>query len=405
MSKQKSDLPMPHPELDATGLLGLVRLGNVDAVRRYFDESLHGRAITRPVWTHLRAAVEAYNVPMAKLLVTWGAQPTTADLETLVAERSDKAVKDILCMRLAGLNLHNTPEVASPAPQADAAVAQTIPSNSNTAPSTPSPSIAGRIPQEWKDVLSAIQQAAPEALIAGGALRDLCNNRDVKDVDIFLADRWMNKRLITKAFAAAGLTIHNQMVSEGYGKVAKKMTRGTKDAFNEVTKTMKRDSYGQAFEHKKVKEGAEAWTVIAGDDKTEYNIVFIKGEMGKDMKRAHAAGNGAATLLLEQFDIGLCQIAYDGKHVQTLKPFTEDLYNKTLTLVRPNHSSKAHIERVAKKYPDFKLCQNAQNLLNPPPPPPAKPKAKVVKQASNGYGYVSRPAKRTSSYSRGFSGY
>ena len=402
MSKQKSDLPAPHPALDDSGLLTLVRSGNVDHVRRYFDESLHGRTITRPVWAHLRAAVESYNVPMAKLLATWGAQPTTSDLETLVAERGEKAVKDILCLRLAGLNLHNVPTavpVEEHKAQASINEAQ-LPANSNT---PPTPSIANSIPQEWKDVLSAIQNAgAGEALIAGGALRDLCNKRTVKDVDIFLADRWMNKRLIIKAFAAAGLTIHNQMVSEGYGKVAKKMTRGTKDAFNEVTKTIKRDSYGQAFEHKKVKEGAEAWTVIAGPNKTEYNIVFIKGEMGKDMKRAHAAGTGAATLLLEQFDIGLCQIAYNGKNIITLKPFDTDINNKTLTLVRPNHSSKAHVERVAKKYPDFTLCQNAQNLINPPPP---KPKAKVVKQKTSGYGYVSRPAKRSSSYSRGFSGY
>ena len=404
MSKHTSDLPMPHPELDATGLLGLVRIGNVDAVRRYFDESLHGREITRPVWTHLRAAVQAYNVPMAKLLVTWGAQPTTTDLETLVAERGEKAVKDILCMRLAGLNLHNAP-TALPVEEEktkESINEQQQPANSNT---PPTPSIAGNIPVEWKAVLKEIHRAgAPEALIAGGALRDLCNSRTIKDVDIFLADRWMNKRLITKAFAAAGLTIHNQMISEGYGPVAKKMTRGTKEAFNEVTTTMKRDGYGQIFEHKKVKEGAEAWTVIAGPGKTEYNIVFIKGEMGKDMKRAKASGGSAAALLLEQFDIGLCQIAYDGNHVHTLKPFDTDLNNKTLTLVRPNHSSKAHIERVAKKYPDFKLCQNAQNLLNPPPPPPAKAKPKAVKPAPSGYGYVSRP-KRSSSYSRGFSGY
>lgn len=388
---------MPHPQIDATGLLGLVRLGNVDAVRRYFDESLHGREITRPAWPHLRAAVEAYNVPMAKLLVTWGAQATTGELETLIAERGDKAVKDVLCLRLAGVNLHDLPAVTQTVEQ------NNLPAQDQTAPpaAVATPSIADKIPQEWKDVLSAIQQAgAGEALIAGGALRDLANDRPVKDVDIFLADRWMNKRLIVKAFAAAGLVIHNQMVSEGYGAVAKKMTRGTKEAFNEVTKTMKRDGYGQIFEHKKVKEGAEAWTVIAGPGKTEYNIVFIKGEMGKDMKREKASGGSAATLLLEQFDIGLCQIAYDGAHVRTLKPFDTDLNNKTLTLVRPNHSSKAHIERVAKKYPDFKLCPNADNLLNPPKPAPKAAKKKVA----NGYGHVARPARR-STYNSGFSGY
>lgn len=380
-----------HIELDHAALLDLVHRGNVDAVRSYFDQSPMGRDVTRPVWAHLRAAVEAYNVPMAKLLATWGAKPSQSDLQSLINARGDKAVKDILCLRLAGLNL-NTQELQQPQPQEAVNSNQALQAQPlSQSPSKPALD-AHNVPVEWQLVLKAMQsRGAPEAIIAGGALRDLSNQRAIKDVDIFLADRFMTKRFIKKVFAAAGLTIHDQIVSGGYGSIAKKMTRSTADAFNTVTKSMRRDSYGAIFESKKVKEGAEAWTIIAGPNKTEYNIVFIKGGIGSDMKRDLASGGSSAPTLLEQFDIGLCQIAYDGKKIITLKPFEDDFNNKTLTLTRPNHSTKAHLERIVKKYPDFALCKNAQELLDPPKPTPAKPAKKTTRVVS-GYGQVSRKA-------------
>ena len=43
------------------------------------------------------------------------------------------------------------------------------------------------IPQRWRDALTALQDGGfPEAIIAGGALRDLDNGAPVKDVDIFV---------------------------------------------------------------------------------------------------------------------------------------------------------------------------------------------------------------------------
>jgi len=42
------------------------------------------------------------------------------------------------------------------------------------------------IPQSWCDALAAIQQVRPDAVLAGGCLRDLDNGRPVKDLDIFV---------------------------------------------------------------------------------------------------------------------------------------------------------------------------------------------------------------------------
>lgn len=42
------------------------------------------------------------------------------------------------------------------------------------------------IPEPWNAALAAVKRIAPEAVIAGGALRDLDNGREVKDIDIFV---------------------------------------------------------------------------------------------------------------------------------------------------------------------------------------------------------------------------
>lgn len=42
------------------------------------------------------------------------------------------------------------------------------------------------IPQEWCDILRAVQVYCPSAVLAGGCLRDRDNGRPVKDLDIFI---------------------------------------------------------------------------------------------------------------------------------------------------------------------------------------------------------------------------
>lgn len=42
------------------------------------------------------------------------------------------------------------------------------------------------VPEGWRQALLAVQKFYPSAVIAGGALRDLDNGREVKDIDIFV---------------------------------------------------------------------------------------------------------------------------------------------------------------------------------------------------------------------------
>ena len=42
------------------------------------------------------------------------------------------------------------------------------------------------IPSSWRELLGEIREVAPDAVIAGGALRDRDNGRPIKDLDVFV---------------------------------------------------------------------------------------------------------------------------------------------------------------------------------------------------------------------------
>lgn len=395
MKNSNSD-SQTYPELDPDSLTALVRGNNVGEVRRYFNRSLLALPVLRPQWRDLQVALQNENTALIRLLITWGAKPTADEFKTFMAERGARAASDRQRLQLGGLPLADLP-----------ATVEGMPASFNAAASAAAPVAApypiDAMPQEWRRLLAALHKAgAPEAIIAGGALRDLYNDRPIKDVDIFLADRFMNKRLVKKAMAAAGLEIHKQEVAGDYGISHTKFKSARAAQFEKVSTKTRRDSYGAVFESRSVKSGAEAWTVIAGPDKTEYNIVFVKGEAGKDMKREQASGGRVANILLPLFDIGLCQIGYDGRRVITTAGYEKDAAQKMLSVLRPNHAAPEHLRRIYKKYSDFTLCDRARelapDLLNPPQktakPLPQKKKKPVV----DSYGYIQRPKPQPSSY-------
>jgi hypothetical protein len=64
------------------------------------------------------------------------------------------------------------------------------------------------IPITWKGALAIVKRAAPEAVMAGGCLRDLDNGRPVKDIDIFVECR-------TRRRAEALDGLRNRLVAMG----------------------------------------------------------------------------------------------------------------------------------------------------------------------------------------------
>src|SRR5690348_12463644 len=72
------------------------------------------------------------------------------------------------------------------------------------------------LPQEWREALRRVQLYFPEAVIAGGALRDLFTGRQVKDIDVFVEainpgdqGAWRVERLLAAKFGFGARQIIN----------------------------------------------------------------------------------------------------------------------------------------------------------------------------------------------------
>ena len=161
-----------------------------------------------------------------------------------------------------------------------------------------------QLPKVWTDVLSAIQRVRPEAVIAGGALRDMENGRPVKDVDIFFRAVSMDD------FAYFILQI---MRMTGFG-VDYTAGRDYRTWAEEVVGTAK--------------------TVIAG---VEFNLI------GLDFVEV------TAETAANRCDFGLCQIAFDGAEFFHSPNYYHDVAAEQFTLVN-NHHSEAAVLSSLKRY-------------------------------------------------------
>lgn len=362
--------PLCNPEY-ADALSESVARGDIALARAHFDKVLWGDSEQRPTWEHLQIAVQKGDVPMTRLLVTWGARASADDLAALQKTAPKKYPEYLQTLRRAGHGI-------SPKALRDGiAAANALPesaANESLEETVTKAFIddkfidyrAARLPRDWRVVLNALQkQGAPESIIGGGALRDLFNGRAIKDVDIFLQSRGSekhNRRFIRDAFAKAGMPIHKQTVSRGiYG-------HEVREEMPEPKKAVFQPRIGSSYGTMRAASNSEAWTIIAGNDKTEYNIVFLDGPLGNHL-RAAAAQGASASAMIKAFDLGLCQIGFDGEKLVVTDGYKKDVLNKTISLYVDNGTSQQHIARVVKKYPDWKLSQEAEKALNPPAPP------------------------------------
>ena len=197
----------------------------------------------------------------------------------------------------------------------------------------------------WVVTREALQQSfGPEAIIAGGALRDTVMGQPVKDVDIFLPyerSSYFDKQhySIEACFEEAGVSVKTHNVRKGYRELATTVPNIKKYAPHKggySTNSIHNPGIGNL-------EIKECWEIESQAGHL-YNLVFTKHPVQpKD--------------LLQQCDIGLCRIAYQNDDVIIDNSFTDDAVNQTLTLF--SMDNKNHIKRIKKKYPDHQLVNKA----------------------------------------------
>lgn len=333
---------MPQTDTADSALQRIIETGDAGTLRRHFDEAFWAGREEKPVWRHLYLALLRDDREMMKILILRGARPEEDDLARLAANAPDKYAARLDTLRRCGL--------------AAAALAAANGIGAEESPTTPRKTLIDDMPREWLDVLRAFQQVEPEAVIAGGAVRDFLARRPVKDVDIFLPARFgkrKNKRLLQDAFAKSGLNVLKQEIGD--------FSVRREEAFPAPERKEKKT---EGVLWSRSKRMSESWKVIAGHARTEYNIIFIEEAslppQGDKPKPFHQR-------LLQNFDVGLCRAATDGVTIDTTVDFNYDLENKTLTLVRAEETTQDHLARLQRKYPDFTPCPKFAEAMKPKP--------------------------------------
>lgn len=178
--------------------------------------------------------------------------------------------------------------------------------------------ITYKIPGEYTDLLAHVQSYVPQALLAGGCLRDTINNVPVNDIDIFVPE--------DKAKLAGHL------ISDTHPTLAKSIPEPYFTMNNDVRSV---DYYAGARGVRPVNIiGVTAWTCTPEQQ-------------------------------LARFDFGICRVAYDGKTLWKDLSFDRDKADRTFTLTSnfqtPDQlkNSRARFERLSGKYVGWKLIETA----------------------------------------------
>ena len=172
-----------------------------------------------------------------------------------------------------------------------------------------------QIPQQWVDVLSKIRTVFPSAKIAGGCLRDLLNDRPIKDVDIFVSLSTVDMEMdthynILNIYPTADL---HKCTTYGVG-------------------TMPED---------KDRDLEAIYTLSIGE--WEYDVIF-----GSDK-----------ACDITTFDIGICQIEYID-HIKMSDTYIQDVANKVLRVRNTNRTDRneARLLRLYEKYGDYTIVRD-----------------------------------------------
>ncbi len=168
-------------------------------------------------------------------------------------------------------------------------------------------------------MLQRIQRAYPEALIAGGCLRDLHFNKPISDIDIF---------------------VNGSYHSAGYFRSLIEQSSNQSVIWDRTTK------HNNVIYQKTIGK-----IVCFGFEGEKYQVV----------QKGH---NVWSKSINDTFDIGLCMLNWDGIDYCISPHFVIDAAYRRLTLVNSKeHSSLGHQARVRNKYPEFEWRQEADTAL------------------------------------------
>lgn len=181
------------------------------------------------------------------------------------------------------------------------------------------------IPDAWKKILALVQIKFPHAIMAGGCLRDIDYDRldKVKDVDIFVPASDFK----TDAFHYSMQALFGtDVVSDNSG--LKEYTEGY-----DLQEAEGRSIFG-------------LYRVPV--DGYNFEIIF-----GSDQ-----------TATIEDFDLSICQIGFDGIKVFTTQEYDDTKQSNVIRLVnaRPAHRNGERVARIKDKFPSMEVIVPEEGL-------------------------------------------
>jgi hypothetical protein len=183
-----------------------------------------------------------------------------------------------------------------------------------------------QIPSSWTAAVLAIRAVCPTAVLAGGALRDLDNDRPIKDFDVFIAaDDLEAAEDAMASLTEAGLTV----------------------AFDPTELTVYPEDQNLEVVAVAEIQMPEALKPFAGIRALPVQAVFVRWDTAQ---------------IVDRFDYGICRLSYDGSGTTVLPPleYTDDKANKVFRLRRERltplsmrGSVKRYARLTAEKYPGW----------------------------------------------------
>lgn len=163
------------------------------------------------------------------------------------------------------------------------------------------------IPDKWVELLRQLQKEDPTAVLAGGAIRDIyLRRKPIKDLDFFI----------------------------------------------------KKGAGFPQFSNKPPERAYEGSTPYVS------NVMYYPEAIPLPINVVVGYGYESTYQLLETFDFGLCQIAFDGTRIIKTWAFEWDQKHCEMTMrlgerqQQRQDASRARFERWREKYPEFRLVEN-----------------------------------------------
>lgn len=163
------------------------------------------------------------------------------------------------------------------------------------------------VPREWLDCRKTLETATGSPVyLAGGALRDLDNGAEVKDLDF-----WVYAENLEQARHAVRFALGKEPTNRCYLEYT-------------------------TFAEARGIQAIDTYEVYYG----EVQVIFLTEPLSLHQ-------------LLQGFDFGLCQIGVDGFDIAYTESYLKDRLTQTITITRPDNDERLakRIARLQDKYP------------------------------------------------------